>query len=198
MGLFTEKKLFLATHNAGKIKEISSMVEPRGFTVITAKDMDLPEPEETGVTFAENAALKALAAATKTKMPALADDSGFCCEAMYGGPGIYSARFADACGGWEGGMQAVLGAAAENKAYKAWFVTVLCLAFPNGKTHFFEGIVKGSLAQSIRGENGFGYDPIFIPDGHNRTFGEMAAEEKNSFSHRRVALDSFVKEFIDD
>lgn len=198
MSLFAKKKLFLATHNAGKIKEISDMVKLHGLEIITAADMNLDEPEETGVTFAENAALKALAAAQATGIPALADDSGFCTEALYGGPGIYSARFAKAHGGWEGGMKAVLDAAALSGAKTAWFVTVLCLAFPNRKIHFFEGIVKGSLAQSMRGANGFGYDPIFIPNGHNRTFGEMNPTEKNSFSHRRIALDKFVQEFLDD
>lgn len=169
------------------------MLKPLGIEVAGAAEFNLSEPEETGVTFAENALLKAHAAAYATGLPALADDSGFCTQALYGGPGIYSARYANEHGGWDQAMQAVL-KSSQGKSQKCWFICNMALVFPQTNEKFsFEGIIKGSLAESPQGENGFGYDPIFLPDGYDQTFGQMLPDQKNAISHRAQALEKLLE-----
>lgn len=189
-------KLVLASHNAGKLAEFSTLLADFGVTVLSAGDLNLPEPEETATTFAGNAAIKALAAARATGLPALADDSGLCVSALGGAPGIYSAR-------WAGPDKDFLAAMARiedgigSDERDAWFICVLCLAYPDGTTHSFEGRVDGSITWPPRGEKGHGYDPIFTPTGESRTFAEMEEAEKNAISHRARAFQAFKQACLD-
>lgn len=189
-------RLVVASHNPGKLAEIRDLLAPHGFDVVSAGELGLPEPEETGETFEANSELKAVAAATASGSPALADDSGFCVEALGGAPGIYSARwagpekdFAMAMRTVEEKLQAA-GATAPDRR-KSSFVAVLCLAWPDGTARHFRGEVEGHCVWPPRGANGFGYDPMFAPEGGTRTFGEMSAAEKKSLSHRARAFDKF-------
>ncbi len=190
--------LVVATHNPGKLREIEALVEPAGLTVVTAGSLGLPEPEETGRTFAENATLKAIAAAIASGHPALADDSGVCVDALGGDPGVYSARWAGPTKDFTAAMQRVedglrAAGAMTPEARGARFVAVLCLAWPTGASTTFRGEVKGHMVWPPRGENGFGYDPMFVPDGYDRTYAEMATEEKKSMSHRALAYAAFAR-----
>ncbi|WP_346893063.1 RdgB/HAM1 family non-canonical purine NTP pyrophosphatase [uncultured Roseibium sp.] len=186
-------RLVVASHNKGKIREINELLAPYGFDVVSAGDLDLPEPEETGLTFEANAELKAVAAATASGLPSLADDSGFCAEALGGDPGIYSARWAGPDKDFAMAMRNVeeklqqTGATVPEKR-RGSFVAVLCLAWPDGHREFFRGEVEGQIVWPPRGEKGFGYDPMFQPDGHERTFGEMTSEEKHGWSKDAEAL----------
>ncbi|WP_298816537.1 RdgB/HAM1 family non-canonical purine NTP pyrophosphatase [uncultured Roseibium sp.] len=193
-------RLVVASHNKGKIREINELLQPYGFDVVSASDLDLPEPEETGVTFEENAALKAHAAAKASQLPALADDSGFCVEALGGDPGIYSARwagpdkdFAMAMRTIEEKLQSAGGGSAAQR--RSSFVAVLCLAWPDGHEESFRGEVEGEIVWPPRGTQGFGYDPVFQPDGHTRTFGEMSSEEKHGWSKDKPALSHRARAF---
>ncbi|MCW2308696.1 RdgB/HAM1 family non-canonical purine NTP pyrophosphatase [Rhodobium gokarnense] len=201
----TEPRLVVASHNAGKVREINDLVSHFGIETVSAGALDLPEPEETGTTFTENAGIKALAAATASGLPALADDSGLAVEALGGDPGIHSARwaglgrdFAMAMRNIEEKLQAA-GATTPDKR-RAKFVAALCLAWPDGHREDFLGEVEGTLVWPPRGTAGFGYDPVFLPDGHDRTFGEMTAEEKHGWrpgepeglSHRARAFAKFA------
>ncbi|MGH1591661.1 RdgB/HAM1 family non-canonical purine NTP pyrophosphatase [Methylobacterium phyllosphaerae] len=173
-------KVVIATHNAGKLAEMRELMAPFGVAAVSAGDLGLPEPEETGTTFAENAAIKAQAAADATGLPAFADDSGLCVDALDGAPGIFSARWAGPTKDFAGAMARIFSeldrrGVADRRAH---FVSALVLAWPDGHTELFEGWVFGDLV-AARGSAGFGYDPIFRPDGHERTFGEMTAEEKH-------------------
>lgn len=192
------KKLVFASRNNGKIKEIRQMLEPYGVEVLTALDLNLEDVEETGVTFAENAALKAVAAAKETGLPALADDSGLCVDALGGRPGVYSARYAPNRD-FDKGMDMLLGELKGIPAEKrnAHFMCVLALAEPNGSCQFFEGRVNGHIAEKKSGATGFGFDPLFIPDGYKTTFAEMSAEEKSSISHRGNAFKKFIVEVFE-
>ncbi|WP_370636856.1 RdgB/HAM1 family non-canonical purine NTP pyrophosphatase [Afifella sp. IM 167] len=197
--------LVVASHNAGKVAEISDLLSPYGFDVRAAADIGLIEPEETGETFAENAVLKARAAAAASGLPALADDSGLAVEALDGAPGIYSARWAGDGRDFAQAMRNIeeklagLGADSPQKR-RAAFVCVLALAMPEGAVETFEGRVEGTLVWPPRGDRGFGYDPMFLPEGHSRTFGEMSAEEKHGWrpgeeealSHRARAFKAFA------
>ncbi len=191
----TPEELIIASHNDGKIKEIHDLVSPYGIATVSAKKMGLPDPVETGKTFAENAAIKALAAATAAGLPALADDSGLLVAALDGAPGIYSARWAGAPRDFARAMEKVEKALIEKKTddRSARFVCVLCLAWPDGHHEVFEGAVRGQLTFPPRGQKGFGYDPIFIPDGYDMTFGEMDGEEKHAISHRADAFRKLTK-----
>lgn len=189
-------RLVLASHNAGKLAEIRDMLAPCGFEVVSAGDLDLPEPEETGTTFEENAELKARAAAEASGLPALADDSGFCVAALDGAPGVYSARwagpekdFALAMRNVEEKLQAA--GAADDAQRTASFVAVLCLAWPDGEVALYRGEVSGTCVWPPRGSHGFGYDPMFRPEGEKRTFGEMTLAEKKALSHRARAFARF-------
>jgi XTP/dITP diphosphohydrolase len=188
-------KLVIASHNEGKVREIRALLAPYGIEPVSAKALDLPEPEETGTTFVANAELKALQAADLSGLPALADDSGLCVEALNGDPGIFSARWAGPDKDFGLAMQLiedklqVLGPETDRDAH---FVCALALAWPDGHVEWFEGRVEGQLVWPPRGEHGFGYDPIFLPDGHDRSFGEMPADEKTPLTHRADAFRQLV------
>jgi XTP/dITP diphosphohydrolase len=192
-------KLVLASHNKGKLEEFRVLLSPYGIVVVSAGDYGVPEPEETGVTFEENARLKAVVSTFATGLPALADDSGLKVEALGGAPGVYSARWAGAPRDFGEAMARVekelgeKGALGGKAAPRANFTCVLCLATPDGEAELFEGKVFGRLSFPPRGVNGFGYDPIFIADGGELTFGEMAPDAKHAISHRAVAFAKFAQ-----
>jgi len=193
-------KLVVASHNQGKIREINELLKPYGFDVVSAGELDLPEPEETGTTFEANAELKAMASATASSLPSLADDSGFCVEALDGDPGIYSARWAGPDKDFAMAMRNIeeklqqKGATTPDQR-RGSFVAVLCLAWPDGHKELFRGEVEGEVVWPPRGDKGFGYDPVFRPDGHDRTFGEMSSEEKHGWSHTEPALSHRARAF---
>ncbi len=189
------QKLVIASHNPGKLVEIRTLVEPFHLQVQGAAELGLPEPEETGKSFAENASIKAEAAARQSSEIALADDSGLCVAALDGQPGIYSARWAGPEKDFRMAMARIEGEL-ESKAAKdsrAWFVCALALAAPGQATEIFEGRVFGNLTFPPRGSKGFGYDPIFIPEGYRQTFGEMDPEKKHAMSHRAKAFAKLVQ-----
>lgn len=191
---FTGNKLILATHNKGKVIEIGALFAPFAVEVISAGDLGLPEPEETGATFIANAELKALAAATASGLPALADDSGLAVNALGGAPGIYSARWAGPDKDFNRAMRRVeeeLRGAADRSAA---FVCALALAWPDGHVETFEGTIQGALVWPPRGGKGFGYDPMFIPLNYCETFGEMEPAGKHAISHRARAFSKLVDE----
>jgi XTP/dITP diphosphohydrolase len=187
-------KLVIASHNAGKVREIKALLGPYGIEPVSAADLDLPEPEETGTTFVANAELKALQAADLSGLPALADDSGLCVDALKGDPGIFSARWAGESKDFGRAMELVESnlAKIEGAPRDAHFVCALALAWPDGHVEWFEGRVEGSLVWPPRGANGFGYDPMFLPDGQTLTFGEMAPEAKTPLTHRADAFRQLV------
>ena len=196
-------RLLVASHNAGKVREIAELVAPYGMTVISAADLDLPEPEETGSTFAENASLKALAAARASGLPTLADDSGLEVEALGGAPGIYSARWAGPAKDFAVAMRRVADEVRQRGGWtapgpRANFTAALCLAWPEGETAMFEGKVYGHLVWPPRGTNGFGYDPMFLADGESLTFGEMEPDAKHAISHRARAFAKFASACLGD
>lgn len=180
--------LVIASHNAGKVREIDDLLRPLGIKALSAAALDLPEPEETETTFTGNALLKARAAATGSGLPALADDSGLSVNALGGDPGIYSARWAGPEKDFALAMQKVNDALGDADDRRAHFVCALAVATPNGREAVFEGTVKGTLVWPPRGDQGFGYDPVFQPDGHNITFGEMPPDRKHAMSHRADAF----------
>ena len=194
-------RLLAATHNPGKVRELTDLLSDIGFKAVSAGELGLPEPEETADTFQGNAELKALAAARGAGEPALADDSGLACDGLAGAPGIYSARWAGASKDFRAAMQKVEDALkAETTAdgevdRRASFVSVLSLAWPDGHVVSFEGIVRGQLVFPPRGEQGFGYDPIFVPEGETETFGEMDPVRKHAMSHRALAF-AKLKQFL--
>jgi XTP/dITP diphosphohydrolase len=177
-------RLLLASHNRGKLREISVLMAPFGIETVSAADLGLPEPEETAPDFAGNARLKAVAAATASGLPALADDSGFCVAALGGQPGIYSARWAGPERDFAAAMARVQREIGANQDRRAWFICALCLAWPDTETATFQGRVDGEFLWPPRGTHGFGYDPVFLPLGGALTFGEMAPAEKDANSHR--------------
>ncbi len=187
-------RLIAATHNKGKVRELTDLFSDIGFTAISAADLGLPEPDETADTFRGNAELKALAAAKASGEPALADDSGLACDGLSGAPGIYSARWAGPEKDFRLAMQKVEdGLKAETSAEgevdrRASFVCVLSLAWPDGHVESFEGILRGQLVFPPRGDKGFGYDPIFVPEGETETFGEIDPAKKHAMSHRAIAF----------
>lgn len=192
-------KLVIATHNKGKLREIRALLEPFGIECISAADLDLPEPEETGVTFADNADLKARAAADLSGLPALSDDSGLCVDALKGRPGVFTANWAEDAEGkrdWMRGMTRVwkeLEAAGPDASRDAHFICALAIAWPNdGQCETFEGRIDGTLVWPPRGDKGFGYDPMFAANGYDITFGEMDPDKKHSISHRANAFRKLV------
>lgn len=202
MPILSPGKLVIASHNKGKIVEIADLLAPYKMDVVSAGDLGLEDVEETGVTFAENARLKAHAVSSATGLPALSDDSGLCTHALDGAPGIYSARWAEREDGsrdFAFGMAKLEKAILEQMAshdgrndWTAYFVCMLCLAMPDGTDHLFEGRVNGVLSFPPRGNKGFGYDPVFIADGESETFGEMDPARKHAMSHRADAFAKFV------
>jgi len=194
---FEGDQLLVATHNAGKLNEITEILAPHGVTVVGAGDMDVPEPEETEDTFVGNARIKAHAAAKATGLPALADDSGLSIDALGGAPGVYTADWAETETGrdFKKAMTRAndeITAAGPDAPRTAQFRCTLVLAWPDGHDEVFEGVMPGSLVWPIRGEGGFGYDPMFMPEGLDVTCAEMPKEEKNKISHRGRALQAFV------
>ncbi len=194
---FEGDTLLVATHNKGKLEEMEHLLEPFGVKVVGAAAMDLPEPEETEDTFVGNARIKAHAAAQATGLPALSDDSGITIDALNGAPGVYTADWAETGNGRDFFM-AMTRAHTELEAKNAphprlaQFRSTLVLAWPDGHDEVFEGIAPGHLTWPIRGKDGFGYDPMFIPEGHSVTFAEMDRWEKNKISHRGRAVQNFV------
>ncbi|MBO9628344.1 MAG: RdgB/HAM1 family non-canonical purine NTP pyrophosphatase [Shinella sp.] len=203
------KTIVVASHNAGKIREIEDLIGPFGFSAKSAAELKFDEPDETGTTFEENAAIKALASAKASGLPALSDDSGLVIDALDGAPGVYTANWAEKEDGTRDfamAMQKVEKALADKgatdaKDRTARFVSVLCLAWPDGHTELFRGEVEGTVVWPPRGDKGFGYDPVFQPEGYATTFGEMSAEEKHGWkpgdatalSHRARAFKIFVE-----
>ncbi|MEP9386534.1 RdgB/HAM1 family non-canonical purine NTP pyrophosphatase [Mesorhizobium sp. KR9-304] len=202
-------KIVVASHNDGKLREFADLMAPFGLEAKSAKEYGLPEPEETGTTFEENAYIKAYAAAKATGLPSLSDDSGLVIDALGGQPGVYTANWAETPDGTrdfgiamqraEVAMQEVGAVKPEQRTGR--FVAVICLAWPDGKAEYFRGEAEGRLVWPPRGGSGFGYDPVFLPDGQTRTFGEMTAEEKHGWkpgqatalSHRARAFQKFAE-----
>jgi XTP/dITP diphosphohydrolase len=187
---FAGCRLVVASHNAGKVREIEELLAAFAVECVSAGSLGLPEPEETGETFEANAELKARAAAAASGLPALADDSGLAVEALGGEPGIYSARWAGPGRDFALAMRKVENRLAGAADRRARFVAALCLAWPDGGVETFRGEVQGTLVWPPRGSKGFGYDPMFLPDGRSLTFGEMEPHEKHAISHR---ADAFAK-----
>jgi XTP/dITP diphosphohydrolase len=191
----------IATHNPGKLKEMRELLAPYGIDAVSAGELNLGEPEETGASFRDNARIKASAAAKATSLPAFADDSGLAVDALGGAPGIHSARWAGADKNFTRAMEMVESMLQDHAANrpalrKAQFVCALCVAWPDRHVEEFEGMVEGTLVWPPRGTAGFGYDPIFLPDGHSRTFGEMTAEEKHGLPPRGPGLSHRARAFL--
>lgn len=213
MRKLTTKTIVVASHNAGKIREIRDLIGPLGFKAKSAADLGFAEPDETGTTYEENARIKALASAKAAGLPALSDDSGLAVDALAGAPGVYTANWAEREDGtrdFNMAMKKLEQALREKGAVtpdqrKARFVSVLCLAWPDGHTETFRGEVEGHVVWPPRGNLGFGYDPVFQPDGYDITFGEMPAEQKHGWkpgqqtalSHRARAFKLFVETGLD-
>ena len=189
---FTGGALLIASHNQGKVREIEVLLAPFGAAVTSAAERGLPEPEETGSTFIDNAILKARAAAEAAGIPALADDSGLGANALDGAPGIYSARWAGPDRDFRLAMAKLEKELAGSEERSAVFVSALALAWPDGHVETVEGRVHGTLVWPARGGKGFGYDPMFVPEGSTKTFGEMEAAEMETFNHRARAFQKLV------
>jgi XTP/dITP diphosphohydrolase len=193
-------RLVIATHNAGKLVEMRDLLGLYGVEAVSAGDLNLPEPEETGTTFAANARIKAEASAQTSGMPALADDSGLVVDALDGAPGIYSARWAGPGKDFRLAMEKIEGMLRERDAFtpqqrSAHFISVLCVAWPDGHVEEFEGKTNGSLVWPPRGNEGFGYDPMFLPDGFGLTFGEMSREQKHGLPPNGQGLSHRARAF---
>jgi XTP/dITP diphosphohydrolase len=194
-------RLVIATHNPGKLDEMRELLAPYGIDAISAGEMGLEEPQETGMSFRDNARIKAEAAAQATGLPAFADDSGLAVDALDGAPGIYSARWAGPDKNFRRAMETIEEKLGERGATtperrKAQFVSALCVAWPDGHVEEFEARVAGTLVWPPRGEQGFGYDPMFLPDGHARTFGEMSSEEKHGLPPGGKGLSHRARAFV--
>ena len=203
------RKIVVASHNEGKLREIADLIAPFGFEAKSAKEYGLPEPDETGMTFEENALIKALAAATATGLPALSDDSGLVVDALDGAPGVYTANWAECPDGSRDFMMAMQRTevalqevgAVDPARRTGRFVATICLCWPDGHHEFFRGEAEGTLIWPPRGDKGFGYDPMFMPQGFDITFGEMTADEKHGWkpgqadalSHRARAFQKFAR-----
>lgn len=189
------ENLLIATHNAGKLEEMRQLLAPRGLRVVSAAEKGLAVPEETEDSFVGNARIKAHAAAAATGLPALADDSGLCVDALGGLPGVWTADWAEGPGGRDFLRAMARTREALGDAPQPWgaeFRCTLVLAFPDGSDEVYEGVVRGHLVWPIRGALGHGYDPMFVPEGEDRTFAEMSSAEKNALSHRARALAALV------
>ena len=192
---FQGDTLVIASHNAGKVREIAALLAPFAHSFPSAGAFGLDDPDETGATFAANAALKAGYVASRTGHPAIADDSGLCVAALDGAPGIRSARWAERPDGtrdFAWGMERLEAALGDATDRRAWFVCALCLAWPDGDAVTVEGRIDGTLVWPPRGDRGFGYDPVFLPDGGTETFGQMAPDAKHAISHRARAFAQLV------
>jgi XTP/dITP diphosphohydrolase len=194
-------RLIIATHNPGKLAEMRQLLAPYGIDAISAGELHLQEPDETGMTFRDNARIKAEAAAKATGFPAFADDSGLVVDALDGAPGIHSARWAGPDKNFRGAMATIEAQLRERGATvpqrrKAHFVSALCVAWPDGYVEDFEAHIDGTLVWPPRGEQGFGYDPMFLPDGHDRTFGEMTSDEKHGLPPHGRGLSHRARAFL--
>ncbi|MEM9852075.1 MAG: RdgB/HAM1 family non-canonical purine NTP pyrophosphatase [Pseudomonadota bacterium] len=199
----TEKRICLASHNSGKLREIAALLTPLGIEVISAGELGLSEPPETEHTFAGNARIKAHAAAQGSGLPALSDDSGIAVDALNGRPGVYTADWAETPNGRDFPMAMekvwrLLEDAAAAHPRTARFICTLCLAWPDHHDEVFEGRVEGSITWPMRGSRGFGFDPIFVPNGYDQTFGEMEPAQKHGMSHRADAFAKFTAACLAD
>ena len=190
---FLEQKIIIASHNQGKVREISALLKPYGIEAISAADLGLHEPEETGKTFVANAELKARSASETTNQPSLSDDSGLVVPALNGEPGIYSARWGGKEKNFNLAMNMIEERLGANTNKSAYFVAALALCWPDGHCETFEGRVEGNLVWPPRGKLGFGYDPMFVPSGGEKTFGEMEPAAKHAISHRAKAFAKLEK-----
>jgi XTP/dITP diphosphohydrolase len=194
-------KIVIATHNPGKLREMSELLSLYGVEAVSAGDLNLSEPDETGATFAENARIKSDAAAMASGLPAFADDSGLVVDALGGAPGIHSARWAGPDKNFKRAMETIDSMLRDHGATtpalrSAHFVSALCISWPDGHVEKFEARVDGTLVWPPRGEKGFGYDPMFLPDGHARTFGEMSSDEKHGLPPRGEGLSHRARAFL--
>jgi XTP/dITP diphosphohydrolase len=194
-------RLVIATHNPGKLAEMRELLAPYGIEAVSAGELNLPEPDETGTTFQANARIKAVAAANATNLPAFADDSGLCVDALDGQPGILSARWAGPSKDFMAAMTQIERLLQERGATEpaqrgAHFVSALCVAWPDGHLEEVEERVNGAMVWPPRGDAGFGYDPAFLPDGHGRTFGEMTSIEKHGLPPHGMGLSHRAKAFV--
>jgi XTP/dITP diphosphohydrolase len=194
-------RLVIATHNPGKLAEMRELLGRHGVEAVSASELNLPEPEENGTSFAENARIKAAAAAQASGLPAFADDSGLVVDALDGAPGIYSARWAGETKDFQHAMEKIEGMLRERDAFMpdkrtAHFVSVLSVIWPDGHREEFEGKVDGTLVWPPRGPRGFGYDPMFLPDGHTLTFGEMTSEQKHGLPPKGEGLSHRARAFL--
>ena len=194
-------RLVIATHNPGKLREMRELLAPYGIAAVSAAELELPEPEESGTSFRDNARIKAHAAAQAARLAAFADDSGLTVNALGGAPGIHSARWAGERKDFGRAMQLVEEKLRERSADRptlrsAQFVSALCIAWPDGHIEEFEGAVDGTLVWPPRGTAGFGYDPMFLPNGHARTFGEMTADEKHGLPPKGLGLSHRARAFL--
>jgi XTP/dITP diphosphohydrolase len=194
-------RLVIATHNKGKLVEMRELLGVHGVEAVSATELNLPEPEETGTTFAANARIKAEAAAQASGLPAFADDSGLVVDALDGAPGIYSARWAGETKDFKHAMERVEAGLRERDAFNpaqrtAHFISVLCVAWPDGHVEEFDGVVNGTLVWPPRGEKGFGYDPMFLPEGFDLTFGEMTREQKHGLPPKGDGLSHRARAFL--
>ncbi len=193
---FKDDLLVIATHNQGKFREFQEMLEPYVKQIVSAEQAGLPETEETGKTFAENAQIKARAAARASDRVALADDSGLCVKALGGKPGLHSARLAGPGKDYRVAMKIIHDELGQTQDRSAYFTCVLALGWPDGHTEFVEGRCDGAIIWPPRGDQGHGYDPFFVPLGHDRTFAEMSSLEKQALSHRGIALRELVVNYF--
>jgi XTP/dITP diphosphohydrolase len=194
-------RIVIATHNPGKLREMRELLAPYGIDAVSAGELGLPEPDETGTSFRDNARIKAQAAAKSAKLPAFADDSGLAVDALGGAPGIHSARWAGESKDFGRAMELIESMLVDHGAdrpalRRAEFVSALCVAWPDGHLEEFEGTVEGALVWPPRGAAGFGYDPMFLPDGHDRTFGEMPSDEKHGLPPRGLGLSHRARAFL--
>lgn len=181
-------KLVFATHNENKLKEVREMLKETGLTVIGADELNLPDVEETGETFKDNALLKAYAAHRATGLPALAEDSGICIRALNGAPGVYSARFSKKHGGFPAVFDYITAQMGDNPDRSIYYQATMALIFDETDIQVFDGVLEGMWADAPKGLNGFGFDPMFIPNGYDKTLGELGPDVKNGISHRSRAL----------
>jgi XTP/dITP diphosphohydrolase len=193
-----EGRLVIATHNAGKLRELRELLAPYGVEAVSAGELGLAEPEESGASFRANARIKAQAAAGASGLPAFADDSGLAVEALEGAPGIQSARWAGPDKDFGAAMQKIEDLLRERSTddRRAHFISALCVAWPDGHLEEFEGRVDGALVWPPRGDQGFGYDPVFLPEGHSRTFGEMSSDEKHGLPPKGKGLSHRARAFL--
>jgi XTP/dITP diphosphohydrolase len=194
-------RLVIATHNPGKLREMRELLEPFGVKPVAASELGLIEPSETGATFRENAQIKAVAAAQEARLPAFSDDSGLAIDALGGAPGIHSARWAGPNKDFRAAMEKINRELRDRGAVipqtrTAHFVSALCIAWPDGHIEEFEGRVDGTLVWPPRGDKGFGYDPIFLPDGYDVTFGEMTSVAKHGLPPRGLGLSHRARAFL--